>query len=105
MTEAQKASKRHCWPDSSLAQAYEAGFLNGAAFVTVFFRCTNPDVGVIKRVAKDQSWAIVKWTHNPTRKAETKNLVHLCPVLNAYLVKRGDAQWSIGLNLDWPEES
>jgi hypothetical protein len=29
-----KASKRHCWPNVSLAEAYESGFLNGAHFVS-----------------------------------------------------------------------
>ena len=70
---------------------------------TVFFRCTNPDTGRIKRMAKSRKWADVDWSQNKTSRVELRHLVLLCPVLNAYLVKRGDANWSIGLQLDDPD--
>jgi hypothetical protein len=70
---------------------------------TVFFACTNPDVGVVKRIAKDGSWAVVNWNQNKTGRHKTEHLILLCPVLNAYLVKKGIAKRSPHLKLDWPE--
>ena len=70
---------------------------------TVFFTCTNPDVGTIKRVARDGSWAVVDWSQNKTSKCKSQHLILLCPVLNAYLVKKGIASYNPHLKMDWPE--
>ena len=52
----------------------------------VFFICSNPDAGIVKRVAKDGSWADVSWQMNRTSRVSPKYLRLLCPVLNGYLV-------------------
>ena len=70
---------------------------------TVFFRCTNPDVGIVKRVARDGSWAVVDWRHNKTKKCPRDHLILLNPVLNGYLVGKGLVEWSISLQMDLPD--
>jgi hypothetical protein len=55
----------------------------------VFFKCSNPATGFIKRVGKDKTWAIVEWSYGLDCRSATKqkleHLVHLTPVLNQHL--------------------
>lgn len=58
----------------------------------VFFACTNPGTGWVKRVAKDQSWAEVEWQPDEriryVKRYDTKYLRLLNPVLNDFLGKK-----------------
>lgn len=55
----------------------------------VFFKCSNPATGFIKRLAKDKSWADVEWHYGlnckSVRRNKTIHLVKLTPILNRYL--------------------
>jgi len=61
---------------------------------SVFYKCRNPATGRIKRMAKDKSWADVEWDdgsgYRYTKRADIKNIVPLCRVLNQYLVQIGE---------------
>lgn len=52
----------------------------------VVFKCTNPATGWVMRVAKDGSWADVRWDSGPNyryvRRHETKHMVKLNPIFN-----------------------
>lgn len=55
----------------------------------VFFNCSNPATGFIKRMAKDKSWADVRWNasldFSYVSRVDTKNLIHLLDVLNLFI--------------------
>ena len=65
-------------------------FENGDA---VFFQCENPATGFIKRLAKDKSWADVRWNVDLdcgyVTRVMTENILLLCPVLNKHLKSKG----------------
>jgi hypothetical protein len=52
----------------------------------VFYKCSNPMAGRILRLAKNGSWADVRWDagikNQFVRRTKTSNLVNLGPVLN-----------------------
>lgn len=58
----------------------------------VFFKCTNPATGYVKRIAKDKSWVDVEWSYGldcrSTRRVRMKDIFKLTPVLNDYIIKR-----------------
>lgn len=60
----------------------------------VFFRCTNPATGRVKRMASDRKWADVEWNDGSgrvyTKRHLTKNMILLCPVLNKYLMENAN---------------
>ena len=55
----------------------------------VFYRCSNPATGFVKRMAKNREWADVEWNYGinstGTRRAPMKELIKLTPVLNEVL--------------------
>lgn len=58
----------------------------------VVFKCSNPAVGYIKRMAKNQSWSDVTWisnglNQNYTSRVKTKDIVPLNGVLNYWMVE------------------
>lgn len=55
----------------------------------VFCRCINPDVGIVSRVAKDGSWADVRWLDNRPSRIRARKIERLNPVLNFWLQKDG----------------
>jgi len=60
---------------------------------TVFFRCGNPGVGIIKRMGKNKDWADVHWitgiNTGYTSRVETRHLELLNGVLNWWLSEDG----------------
>lgn len=52
----------------------------------VCFKCSSPAVGFIKRMAKDKSWADVRWYHSldyhSTSRVKTTSLILLSKPLN-----------------------
>lgn len=52
----------------------------------VVFKCINPATGWVLRVAKDGSWADVRWDasidHRYVSRQQTKNMVKLNPIFN-----------------------
>lgn len=52
----------------------------------VFFKCTNPATGWIVRVARDGSWADVRWDSGMdcryVRRTSTENILKLNPILD-----------------------
>lgn len=60
----------------------------------VFFKCSNPAVGIVKRIAKDKSWAEVNWIDidrivTKAHRCPVKHLELLNPVLNYWNVQIG----------------
>lgn len=56
----------------------------------VFFRCTNPATGFVKRMARDRSWADVEWNWgigcSGVRRCKLDDLIKLTPALNRFLM-------------------
>lgn len=53
----------------------------------VFFLCSNPATGRVKRMAKDGSWFDVEWDDGDrkyTRRAKRSEIELLCAVLNEW---------------------
>jgi hypothetical protein len=52
----------------------------------VVYRCTNPATGYVLRVARDGSWADVRWDsgmdHQYTRRVKTANISKTNPIFN-----------------------
>ena len=61
----------------------------------VFFRCSNPATGFIKRMAKNREWADVQWNFGLdctyVKRAKMVNLIKLTPILNAALDSKGES--------------
>lgn len=60
----------------------------------VFFKCSNPGVGIIRRLAKDKSWAEVNWIDmdrivKKAHRVPIKHIELLNPVLNHWNVVTG----------------
>lgn len=55
----------------------------------VFYLCSNPATGKVKRMASDRKWADVEWDdgsgYRYTKRVQTKNLGLLIGVLNDYV--------------------
>jgi hypothetical protein len=62
----------------------------------VVFTCGNPAVGFVKRMAKDKSWADVKWIQgidsSYTSRVMVQNLRPLNGVLNYWMAQGGHTQ-------------
>jgi hypothetical protein len=62
----------------------------------VVFTCSNPAIGFIKRMAKDGSWADVKWISGPdssyTSRKPTSYLRPLNAILNYWMVQSKHTQ-------------
>lgn len=59
----------------------------------VVFRCTNPAIGWVDRVAKDGSWADVEWfgsrKHPHVSRQLTRNIIKLNPIFNKLATEGG----------------
>ena len=59
----------------------------------VVFKCTNPATGWVMRVAKDGSWADVRWDSGMdcqyVKRHETKNMVKLTLIMNRIATEGG----------------
>lgn len=65
----------------------------------VFFKCSNPAVGVVTRIAKNKTWVEVKWIdmeriHKKAHRVKMNWVEKLNPVLNYWNVQIGVTQAS-----------
>lgn len=59
---------------------------------SVFFLCSNPATGRVKRISHKGNWADVEWDdgsgYRYTRRAKLEHIELLCPVLNQYMKRK-----------------